>query len=395
MAFTRAAAQRLIGEPGKYDAISVLAASGVSQTELVRAAVRSDPTRHGGTDGRRDHRGDAERDGAGVPVLRHLPADLRRDRAAGGRLHDLQYVLDHGGSAHPGERATAGARGQPAAGARVRAARGARRRHPRPRCSGSSAVSPSHSASSASSRPSGSTSRPEAWCSLRPPPSSAWRWASASRSWPRSPPPGRPRRSRRVTAMQEGATGSTGYGSKQRVIVGAAVLGLGLAALLTGLFRDVEQPVAIVGAGALLVFFGVSILGRTISLPLSRVLGAPLPRLRGVTGALARENAMRNPKRTAASASALMIGVGVVGLITIFVSSTKASMDAAVDRAFTGDIVVGFRWWVLRRRRSRAGQAPRRAPRGRRRGGPPPGRGPGRRQAPCWCRPPIRGRRSS
>jgi len=143
-----------------------------------------------------------------------------------------------------------------------------------------------------------------------------------------------------VAAMQEGVAGSTGYGSKQRVYVGAAVLGLGLAALLVGLFRDVEQPIPIVGAGALLVFFGVSILGRTISLPLSRVLGAPLPRLRGITGALARENAMRNPKRTAASASALMIGVGVVGLITIFVSSTNASMDAAVDRAFTGDIVV-------------------------------------------------------
>jgi putative ABC transport system permease protein len=140
--------------------------------------------------------------------------------------------------------------------------------------------------------------------------------------------------------MQEGVTGSTGYGSKQRMIVGGAVLVLGLAALLIGLFRDVEQPVVIVGAGALLVFFGVSILGRTIALPLSRVLGAPLPRLRGITGELARENAMRNPKRTAASASALMIGVGVVGLITIFVSSTKASMDAAVDRAFTGDIVV-------------------------------------------------------
>ena len=143
-----------------------------------------------------------------------------------------------------------------------------------------------------------------------------------------------------IAAMQEGVVSSTGYGSKQRVFVGAGVLGLGVAALLIGLFRDVEQPVAIVGAGALLVFFGVSILGRTISLPLSRALGAPLPRLRGITGALARENAMRNPKRTAASASALMIGVGVVGLITIFVSSAKASMDAAVDRAFTGDIVV-------------------------------------------------------
>ena len=45
-----------------------------------------------------------------------------------------------------------------------------------------------------------------------------------------------------VAAMQEGVTGSTGYGSKQRVMVGAAVLGLGLAALLLGLFRDLEQP---------------------------------------------------------------------------------------------------------------------------------------------------------
>jgi putative ABC transport system permease protein len=49
---------------------------------------------------------------------------------------------------------------------------------------------------------------------------------------------------------------------------------------------------------------------------------------------------MRNPKRTAASASALMIGVGLVGFITIFVSSSKASIDTVIDRAFTGDLVV-------------------------------------------------------
>ena len=49
---------------------------------------------------------------------------------------------------------------------------------------------------------------------------------------------------------------------------------------------------------------------------------------------------MRNPKRTAASASALMIGVGLVGFITIFVSSAKASQDQAIDQSFTGDIVV-------------------------------------------------------
>jgi putative ABC transport system permease protein len=89
----------------------------------------------------------------------------------------------------------------------------------------------------------------------------------------------------------------------------------------------------------LLVFFGVSALGRTVALPLSRVIGLPLPRLRGVVGDLARENAMRNPKRTAATASALMIGVGLVSFITIFAASTKASFSNTVDEAFTGDFI--------------------------------------------------------
>ena len=84
----------------------------------------------------------------------------------------------------------------------------------------------------------------------------------------------------------------------------------------------------------------VSVLGRTVSLPLSRAVGAPLPRLRGVTGKLARQNAMRNPKRTAASASALMIGVGLIAFISIFASSAKASINATIDRTFAGDFVI-------------------------------------------------------
>ena len=143
-----------------------------------------------------------------------------------------------------------------------------------------------------------------------------------------------------VAAMQQGLVGSTGYGSKQRVYVGFGLLTAGLAALVTGLFGSVDRPVLVVGAGVLLVFFAVSVLGRTISLPLSRFIGSPLPRLRGITGELARENAMRNPKRTAASASALMIGVGLVAFITVFMSSTIASQDRAIDQSFTGDIVV-------------------------------------------------------
>ncbi|MGZ4666881.1 MAG: FtsX-like permease family protein, partial [Frankiaceae bacterium] len=93
-----------------------------------------------------------------------------------------------------------------------------------------------------------------------------------------------------VAAMQEAAAGSTGYGSKERVFVGAGLLAVGVAALFVGLFTDVTNRVLIVGLGVLLVFFAVSVLGRTVSLPLSRLIGAPLPRLRGITGDLAREN---------------------------------------------------------------------------------------------------------
>ena len=59
-----------------------------------------------------------------------------------------------------------------------------------------------------------------------------------------------------------------------------------------------------------------------------------------MTGTLARQNAMRNPKRTAATAAALMIGVALVGFITIFAASTKASINDAVDSDFNGDFVI-------------------------------------------------------
>ena len=143
-----------------------------------------------------------------------------------------------------------------------------------------------------------------------------------------------------VAAMRDVSVGSTGYGSKERVIVGIFVVVLGVACLFAGLFADVNNAIAIVGAGALLVFFGVSVLGRTVALPLSRFIGWPLPKFRGMTGEVARENAMRNPKRTAATASALMIGVGLVTFITILAASTKTSIDAAIDRGFTGDFIV-------------------------------------------------------
>jgi putative ABC transport system permease protein len=143
-----------------------------------------------------------------------------------------------------------------------------------------------------------------------------------------------------VAAMRDIETSSVGYGSKERILVGLAVLAGGVGALLYGLLGAPSNVLAVVGGGAILVFFGVSILGRTVSLPMSRFIGLPLPRLRGIAGHLARENAMRNPKRTASTASALMIGVGLVAFITIFAASMKTSYGKAVDRAFTGDLII-------------------------------------------------------
>ena len=142
-----------------------------------------------------------------------------------------------------------------------------------------------------------------------------------------------------LAAMHEAVLGTSGYGPKERTMVGLGVLLAGIAVLCTGLFAGVSNAVTIVGVGAVTVILGVSVLGRTVALPMSRAIGAPLARMRGVPGELARENSMRNPKRTAATASALMVCVAVIGLMNIMASSTRASINSIVDQSFTGDFV--------------------------------------------------------
>jgi putative ABC transport system permease protein len=70
------------------------------------------------------------------------------------------------------------------------------------------------------------------------------------------------------------------------------------------------------------------------------MLGAPLAAWRGMSGVLARRNAMRNPRRTASTAAALMIGVAVVTLFTVVGASLKQSIDDAFDQQFAGDLVI-------------------------------------------------------
>ena len=123
----------------------------------------------------------------------------------------------------------------------------------------------------------------------------------------------------------------------RRTISGAIVTALGLVALFIGLFGHSGNRVTFVGVGAAVVFLGVAILGPLVSRPLSRVIGVPLT-WRGSTGQLARSNAMRNPKRTAATA--LMVGVAVISVMSVIASSMKSTVSAVVDANMRADFVV-------------------------------------------------------
>ncbi|MGH9165896.1 MAG: ABC transporter permease, partial [Acidimicrobiales bacterium] len=140
-----------------------------------------------------------------------------------------------------------------------------------------------------------------------------------------------------VAAMRDVAVDHSGR-SRTRALIGGLVLGAGALALFGGLFGD--SGIGAVGFGAFLIFIGVAVLGPLIAGPVSRAIGSPLPRLAGITGTLARQNALRNPKRTSATAAALMIGVGLVGFITIFASSAKESLRATVENSVAADLVI-------------------------------------------------------
>ncbi len=111
---------------------------------------------------------------------------------------------------------------------------------------------------------------------------------------------------------------------------GAAILGLGLAGV-SPWFLALGVPA---------IFVGIFVLGPLIARPVSRFLGAPFTRFDGITGTLARENSMRNPKRTARTAAALMVGVALVAGISVLAASIKSSVRSVFEKQFNGDFVV-------------------------------------------------------
>ncbi len=140
-----------------------------------------------------------------------------------------------------------------------------------------------------------------------------------------------------VAALVEHSEDLAGSLRRSRLIGGALVAIVGIAALLAGL---AQAAIALVGLGALAVFIAVTMLAPTVARPLSSALGRPLAALLGTPGRLGRENSMRNPRRTAQTAAALMIGLALVSTISVLGASLSASAKQEVDSAVSADYIV-------------------------------------------------------
>lgn len=140
---------------------------------------------------------------------------------------------------------------------------------------------------------------------------------------------------RRVLAPESPMT------TRRRGIVGILITLAGVGLLAVGLL-GFELPVSnlvLVGSGAGIVFIGVAVLAAVFARQVTASAGRPLTRL-GVPGRLAVDNAGRSPRRTAATASALMVGLALVGLTLVLADSLKTTADRLIGDRFEADLVV-------------------------------------------------------
>lgn len=125
----------------------------------------------------------------------------------------------------------------------------------------------------------------------------------------------------------------------KRIAVGSIVTVAGIAALVVGLFGGTGSGGQLVGLGAALTFIGIATLSPVFARPVAGAIGRPI-KGRGVAGKVGRENAMRNPRRTASTAAALMIGLGLVAMVAILAASLKSSFDAALASTLKADLTL-------------------------------------------------------
>src|SRR6266540_2607475 len=143
-----------------------------------------------------------------------------------------------------------------------------------------------------------------------------------------------------IAAVREGSVLPKSRFSRFGPATALTVLVLGIAMLVYGVLGHgvaIGLRLLLLGLGVLLMFVGVALNAPRLVPPLASALGWPGTKIGGAAGKLARDNAIRNPSRTASTAAALMIGLALVTFVAIFGAGLRSSFESAVDDLFVAD----------------------------------------------------------
>ena len=146
-----------------------------------------------------------------------------------------------------------------------------------------------------------------------------------------------------IAAVREGAVLPGSRLAPYAPYIALVTMAAGVVLLVYGMFApgvEAMQRLAAMGLGCLILFAGVGLLSARLARPLASVLGAPAGAVAGAPGELARENSMRNPGRTAATAAALMIGLALVTFVAVLGKGLRVSIEEAIERQVQADYVV-------------------------------------------------------
>ncbi len=146
-----------------------------------------------------------------------------------------------------------------------------------------------------------------------------------------------------IAAVREGAVMPRSRFARYALPASAAVIAAAVALFSYGVFAhglDTKVRLLALVAGVLFLLVGVATVASRVVRPLAFLLGAPGARLGGTAGALARQNAVRNPARTASTAAAVMIGLALITFVAVAGEGFRSSFASSVDELFVADYAV-------------------------------------------------------
>ncbi|WP_327306376.1 FtsX-like permease family protein [Streptomyces sp. NBC_01298] len=144
-----------------------------------------------------------------------------------------------------------------------------------------------------------------------------------------------------MAALRESGTPGDKKAGRIRAALGLGLTGIGAAALyLAGTADSAGTGAKWLGLGVLFTLIGFIVIGPLLAGVVVRALSAPVLRPFGSIGRLAERNALRNPRRTGATAAALMIGLALVACLSVVGSSMVASATDELDKSVGADFIV-------------------------------------------------------